>query len=57
MTGTQKLAVLALASVTSLVVGAVWMNEQATWLGGGLLVFGFIGSVLCTVSFRNKKGQ
>jgi len=57
MTGNQKLATLALASVASLVVGAVWMNEQATWLGGGLLVFGFIGSVLCAVSFRNKKGQ
>ncbi len=57
MTGNQKLAALALASVASLVVGLVWMNEQATWLGGGLLVFGFISSVLCAVSFRNKKGQ
>ena len=55
MTGIQKLTVLALASVVSLVVGAVLMNEQATWFGGALLVFGFIGSVLCTVSFRNKQ--
>ena len=54
MTGIQKLTTLALASVASLVVGAVWMNDQATWLGGGLLVFGFIGSILCAVSYRNR---
>lgn len=54
MTGIQKLSVLAFVCVISLLAGIIMMNEQATWLGGGLLVFGFIGSILCGVSYRNR---
>lgn len=54
MTGKQKLAIFAGISVASLVVGGVWMNDEATYLGGALLVFGFIGSILSAVSYRNK---
>lgn len=54
MTGKQKLAIFAGISVASLVVGGVWMNDKATYLGGALLVFGFIGSILSAVSYRNK---
>jgi hypothetical protein len=54
MTGQKKLGIFAGISVACLVVGGVWMNDEATYLGGALLVFGFIGSVLSVVSFRNK---
>jgi hypothetical protein len=54
MTGKQKLSIFAGISVASLLVGLVWMNDEATYLGGALLVFGFIGSILSAVSFRNK---
>lgn len=57
MTGLQKLAIFAGVSIVSLVVGGVWMNDEATYLGGALLVFGFIGTVLSAVSYRNKTKQ
>jgi hypothetical protein len=57
LTGNQKLAIFAGASVLSLLAGIIMMNDQASWLGGGLLVFGFIGSILSAVSYRNKSGQ
>ena len=57
MTGLQKLAIFAGVSFVSLVVGGVWMNDEATYLGGALLVFGFIGTVLSAVSYRNKTKQ
>lgn len=57
MTNDLKFKLFAGASVVSLVVGAVWMNDQATYLGGALLLFGFIGSVLSFVSFRNKPNK
>jgi len=57
LTGNQKLAIFAGASVFSLLAGVVMMNDQASWLGGGLLVFGFIGSVLSAVSYRNKSEE
>lgn len=52
-----KFKLFAGSSVASLVVGAVWMNDQATWFGGALLVYGFIGSVLSAVSWRNKSSK
>ena len=55
MTGNQKLAIFAGISLASLVVGAVWLNDEETWIGGALLVFGFIGSVISGVSYRNKQ--
>lgn len=57
MTNDLKFKLFAGASVASLVVGGVWMNDQATYLGGGLLVFGFIGTVLSYVSWRNKSSK
>lgn len=57
MTGLQKLAIFAGVSIVSLLVGGVWMNDEATYLGGALLVFGFIGTVLSAVSYRNKTKQ
>ena len=57
MSNDLKFKLFAGASVVSLVVGAVWMNDQATYLGGALLLFGFIGSVLSFVSFRNKPNK
>lgn len=57
MSNDLKFKLFAGASVASLVVGGVWMNDQATWLGGALLVFGFIGSILSAVSWRNKNSK
>lgn len=57
MEAKTKFNIFAGASVASLVVGMVWMNDQATWLGGALLVFGFIGTILSAVSWRNKNSK
>ena len=55
MTGSKKLAIIAGVSLASLVVGAVWLNDEETWIGGALLVFGFLGTVISGVSYRNKQ--
>ena len=54
MSNDLKFKLFAGSSFISLIVGLVWMNDQATWIGGGLLVYGFIGTVLSAVSYRNK---
>jgi len=57
MEAKTKFNIFAGASIASLVIGGVWMNDQATWLGGALLVFGFIGTILSAVSWRNKNSK
>jgi hypothetical protein len=54
MTGKQKLSILAGVSLAMLVVGLVWFNDEATYVGGLLLGLGFIGSILSAVSYRKK---
>lgn len=54
MSNDLKFKLFAGASVVSLLVGVVWMNDEATYLGGALLVFGFLGSIASAISIRNK---
>ena len=54
MSNDLKFKLFAGASVVSLLVGVVWMNDEATYLGGALLVFGFLGSIASAISLRNK---
>ena len=54
MSNDLKFKLFAGASVVSLVVGAVWLNDEESLIAGILLVFGFLGSIASAVSLRNK---
>lgn len=54
MSNDLKFKLFAGASVVSLVVGAVWLNDEESLIAGILLVFGFLGSIASAISLRNK---